>query len=66
MTVLNKDSFLQLSPDQQTEYLQLLKSQSDYKKYNKIKYMYPDEGPLRRELYVKHVDILNQVYSKEN
>jgi len=60
MTVLNKDSFLQLSPDQQTEYLQLLKSQSDYKKYNKIKYMYPDEGPLRRDLYVKHIDILNQ------
>ena len=37
------------------ELLALLNEQEVRKRYNKIHQMYPDEGPLRRELYVKHL-----------
>jgi len=57
---LSEEDFLNLKDDKQLEYLDLLKEESDYRKYNKILTLYPDEGPLRRELYPKHINILSQ------
>jgi phage terminase large subunit-like protein len=36
-----------------------VKALSDKQKYNFIETIFPDEGPLRRELYPKHIEFLN-------
>jgi len=41
------------------ELLQLLEARAKQHKERKIDSMFPDTGPLRRELYYKHVDFLN-------
>lgn len=38
------------------EYLKISDILENRRKYNKIKTFYPDTGPLRRELYVKHLE----------
>lgn len=43
-----------LTRAQKLEYLELLQEKLRRKTQNKIRSFYPDEGPLRRELYVKH------------
>ena len=45
-----------LNSEKKREVLALLTSLNDYQKYNKIKYLYPDTGPFRRELYGKHLE----------
>ncbi len=37
------------------ELLKLLEEKAQRKRYNQIDYIFPDEGPLRRELYPKHL-----------
>ena len=37
-------------------YLALLREKHDRLKYNRLERMFPDEGPLRRELYPKHLE----------
>lgn len=37
------------------ELLHLLEEKERRRKFNKTKYLFPDEGPLRRELYKKHL-----------
>lgn len=41
------------------ETLKLLEEQETYYKFNKFKFMFPDEGKYRRELYPKHVKFMN-------
>lgn len=52
--------FAAMTEAKQLAYLALIEEESDYRKYNKILTLYPDEGPLRRELYPKHINILSQ------
>lgn len=44
---------------EQKELLALLEYQENELMYNKLKTMFPDEGPYRRELYPKHVKFMN-------
>jgi phage terminase large subunit-like protein len=46
---------LDLSREQKEQLLELLKEQDNRIKYNHIKTFFQDEGPLRRELYPKHM-----------
>jgi phage terminase large subunit-like protein len=39
-----------------TELLQHLEAIEEHNKYNRLKTLYPETGPLRRELYPKHVE----------
>ncbi len=45
-----------LSRDQKLELLRLLEEKDKRRKYNRIAALFPDEGPLRRELYPKHCE----------
>src|SRR5665213_1213782 len=40
------------------EYLELLEKMESELRYNQIKYMFPDTGPYRRELYPKHLKFM--------
>jgi len=42
--------------EKKKELLLLLEALKDKRDHNKIAYLYPDEGPLRRELYPKHME----------
>ena len=46
---------VELSREQKLQQITLLREQASRKRRNKIKTFYPDTGPLRRELYVKHM-----------
>jgi len=46
-----------LSSSQKLELITLLEEKARRKKYNKIQSYFPDEGPLRRELYEKHMEL---------
>ena len=39
--------------------LEYLDNLNDEVKYNKLRYIFPDTGPLRRSLYKKHIDFIN-------
>ena len=41
--------------DEFAELAFLLEQEQEQRQYNKLAYMYPDKGPLRRELYPKHL-----------
>lgn len=41
------------------ELLELLEAREELYRYNKIDYLFPDEGPFRRELYPQHVKFMN-------
>lgn len=43
----------------QEELLELLEAKEKDFKYNKIKYIFPDKGPYRRELYQAHIKFIN-------
>lgn len=45
-----------LSPEEQEEFVHLIDAEETYKRYNKRESYLPDEGPLRRELYPRHVE----------
>jgi phage terminase large subunit-like protein len=49
-----KEVFSLMTREEKLEYLKLLEEKERRRKYRKIFSYYPDEGPLRRELYVKH------------
>lgn len=44
-----------LTPAEETELLDLLEAEERHRATNKLSTYYPDEGPLRRDLYPKHV-----------
>lgn len=44
---------------EQEKLLELLKAEDDYRKYNKLKLLFPDTGKYRRELYPKHISFLD-------
>ena len=45
-----------LSLQEKRELLELLEEKERREKYNQIKNYFPEEGPLRRELYKKHME----------
>ena len=45
-----------LSPHEEIEYIRLLESETGYRMRRKIWTYYPETGPLRRELYRKHME----------
>lgn len=50
---------MDLSREDKERLLTLLKEKEDRIKFNFIKTLFPDEGPLRRELYPKHINFMN-------
>ena len=46
------------------EYIQILEGLERIKETNKLALMYPDEGPYRRELYPKHMELIQTLGSK--
>ena len=49
----------QLDPKEASELLKYIEIVTEFEKYNKFNNMYPDTGDYRRELYPKHVDLMN-------
>ena len=45
-----------LSQEQKVRAVELIKKLQEHQKYNFIDSLFPDEGPLRRELYPKHME----------
>lgn len=45
-----------MTPAEKNELALLLEKKIEHLKYNKLHTFYPDTGPLRRELYVKHLE----------
>lgn len=45
-----------MTPTQKREYLALLKEKARRRRYNLIEQLFPEDGPLRRELYPKHME----------
>ena len=45
-----------LSREEKLRLLELLKERDRRKKYNRVKELFPETGPYRRELYVKHME----------
>lgn len=56
---IDPEVFSSWKEDKQNQYLELLQEENDYRRYNKIDTLYPDTGPLRRDLYPKHINILS-------
>jgi phage terminase large subunit-like protein len=52
---MTKESVNKLTKTDADELYQQAEAAAEYKKYNKIFSLYPDSGPLRRELYRKHL-----------
>lgn len=50
------DSISSLSAAEKIELIQILELQSSRKKYNQIKTLFPDDGPLKRSLYPRHLE----------
>lgn len=48
-----------LSSSEKLRYLELLKEQDRRRRLNQIATLFPDEGPLRRELYKRHMEFFN-------
>lgn len=48
-----------MTPAEKLEYLSLLEEQERRNKYRLIDSYYPDKGPLRRELYKKHLEFFS-------
>jgi len=51
-----------LTPSEEQELLALLESEQAYRARRKIWTYYPDEGPLRRGLYLKHLEFFSAGY----
>ncbi len=45
-----------MTPAEEREYLRLLEEEERRRRYNLIGQLFPDEGPLRRDLYAKHLE----------
>ncbi|MAX33674.1 MAG: hypothetical protein CME72_11500 [Halomonadaceae bacterium] len=45
-----------MTPEQKRAYLALLEEKARRRRYNLIHQLFPDTGPLRRELYAKHME----------
>jgi phage terminase large subunit-like protein len=60
LDLINKigvDAFVNALPDEEVDgFLLQLRALSDAEKYGKFQSLFPDEGPLRRELYPKHLE----------
>ncbi len=56
MNDLTPEQIAALSPKERLELIELLEELERRKSRNKIDEYYPDEGPLRRELYPKHME----------
>lgn len=56
MSDVSNIDFSKLSVQKKRELLLILEAIQDKRDHNKIKQFYPDTGPLRRELYVKHLE----------
>ncbi len=51
---------MSLLPDKdELEYLELLEDLERELKYNRIKFLFPKDGPYRKDLYKKHVEFMN-------
>lgn len=55
-SISNSPNFTLLTQAQRREALRLEQLKKQWHKENKIESFYPDEGPLRRELYQKHME----------
>ena len=53
-----------LSRDERLELYQLLQEKSRRLKFNRINGLFPDEGPLRRAMYPKHVEFFRAGLTK--
>lgn len=53
---LSRADLSRLAPEEQDELLRLLEEEQAYRSRRRFYGMFPDEGPLRRELYAKHVE----------
>lgn len=56
MNELDGYDLTKLSEDEKMELLRLLHQKEMYKKHNKVKFLFPDEGKLSRHNYQKHME----------
>ena len=54
------ENFCNLSKEEQIDLIQIAEAQAEYIKGNFIDSLYPEEGPLRRELYAKHMEFFEK------
>lgn len=52
---LTPEQIMALAPDKRRRVLELLKEGDLHRRQNKIAFLFPEDGPLRRELYRKHM-----------
>lgn len=57
MTILTPELIASLDKKSKLEVLKLLEEKARRKKYNQFDLYFPDEGPFRRELYPKHLEL---------
>ena len=53
---MTPEELMKLPVNKKRKILELLEAQQEHRRYNLIDSIYPEEGPLRRELYTKHME----------